>query len=52
MDKHQPLDSLQFDDHQVIDHKIKAICGINQDTPIVDWKWNCVWTLKPLLLSS
>jgi hypothetical protein len=52
MDRHQSLDSLQFDDHQVIDHKIEAICGIDQNTSIADWKRNLRLDFNPLLLSS
>ena len=40
MDRHQSLDSFQFDDHQIIDHEIESICRIDQNTPIVDWKWD------------
>src|SRR5690349_6505134 len=46
MDRHQSFDSLQFDDHQIIDYEIKAICSIDQNTPVVDWKWNLCLNLE------
>jgi hypothetical protein len=29
MDRHQSFDSLQFNDHQVINYEIEAICSID-----------------------